>query len=819
MKKNLIHSRKFRHGSVSVALTVLIIAAVVIVNVIASVLAARYSWMYIDMTSEQLYTLSDEAIELLDKSFIEIMEKRVELNEELPLANHGIAEDNISTAEKNLSVVKEGVKTAELNVEKAKEGKIAFAQSVVKARSNYNVAVSNYDLAVAIAELAAENAGRAKGETVAENEMTDEEKLAAANVKIAEENLATAEANLKIAAENERRALENAEIEKYNKQNAYVEGDAGYRELLPYTELGAYKPFEDISAYKNVYGIDFGAHSEYENLAVAERNLEIAKQNLANAEKNIEIAKENESIAKGNADRDVIKGDAGYAALREYEKMLDYESFKTVSNFTEPVKFASITKTAAFNDEKGLYETDVKVKLIFCDLPDNLNNDSSQRMVYETAKDLAERFPEFIEVECIDIWNNSTAVQKYKTTSMSTITSSNVIIESGTEYRICSLRSFFVFNSTAETTAWGYRGEKVFISNILAVAQAESPIACVTINHSEGFKDYEFLNTLQDAGYKVQLIDLAYQEIPDDCRLIVIYNPKEDFMVKDGISEISEIEKIDRYLDGLSCSLMVFVNPETPKLTNLEEYLEEWGVVIDRHTDQLGDTYNYVIKEAASESLTSDGYTFSATYVEKGVGASIHKTLRETTYPPKVIFKNSTSLSYSELYENAFYINQEDTEDTTDEYWYGAYSSNGVSRTIYDVFTTGNGAVAMANGVQVKSAAGQPLKLMTLTREAQMVTNEDVDYATVMVCASTEFATEALLSSAVYGNTDIILASARGMGKEFIPVDLDIKPFASTEISEMSTEAKNRYTVILAVVPAAIVIGTGVFVLVRRKYS
>jgi hypothetical protein len=57
------------------------------------------------------------------------------------------------------------------------------------------------------------------------------------------------------------------------------------------------------------------------------------------------------------------------------------------------------------------------------------------------------------------------------------------------------------------------------------------------------------------------------------------------------------------------------------------------------------------------------------------------------------------------------------------------------------------------------------------------------------------------------------------MGKEFIPVDLDIKPFASTEISEMSTEAKNSYTVILAVVPAAIVIGAGVFVLVRRKYS
>ena len=819
MKKNIIHSRKFRHGSVSVALTVLIIAAVVIINVIASALAARYSWMYIDMTSEQLYTLSDEAIELLDKSFVEIMAKREELNEELPLANHEIAGDNISTAEKNLAVAEGAVATAEKNVELAKLNKIAFAQSVVKARSNYQIADTNYELAKAIVAFAAENAGRAEGESVPSDKMTDEEKLAAANLKIAEENFVTATENLKIAAENEKTAIENVEIEKYNKQNAFEEGDAGSKALLPYKELGEYKPFEDISAYVDVYGLDFGIHSEYENLAVAERNLEIAKNNLEAAKNNVNIAKENEAIAKGNADRDVIKGESGYVEIREFEAIHDYEAYKTVSNFTEPERFLTITKTAAFDGEKGLYETDVKVKLIFCDLPDNLNKDGSQRMVYETAKDLAERFPDYIEVECIDIWNNSTAVQKYKTTSMSTISSTNVIIESGTEYRICSLRSFFVFNTTTDTQAWGYRGEKVFASNILAVAQAESPIACVTVNHTETFSDYELLNTLQEAGYKVMTIDLAYQEIPEDCRLIVVYNPKEDFMVKDGISEISEIEKIDRYLDGLSCSLMVFVNPETPKLTNLEEYLEEWGVVINRHTDQMGDTYNHVVKEATDMSLTSDGYTFAGTYVEKGVGASIHKTLRETTYPPKVIFRNSTSLSYSELYEESYYVNQQDTEDTTDEYWYGTYSSNGVSRSVYDVFTTGNGAVAMANGIQVSNAAGKPLKLMTITREAQMVTNEDEDYATVMVCASTEFATEALLSSAVYGNTDILLSAARGMGKEFIPVDIDLKPFASTEISELSTEAKNRYTVLLTAIPAALVIGTGVFVLVRRKYS
>ena len=290
-------------------------------------------------------------------------------------------------------------------------------------------------------------------------------------------------------------------------------------------------------------------------------------------------------------------------------------------------------------------------------------------------------------------------------------------------------------------------------------------------------------------------------------------------MVKDGVSDVSEIEKIDRYLDGLSCSLMVFVNPETPKLKNLEEYLEEWGVVIDRHTDQLDDTYNYIVKESSDMSLADNGFAFSATYAEMGVGASIHESLRSATYPPKIIFKNSTSLSYSDLYEEKIYSNDDETVGEVGEYKYASYSSNGVVRNVYDVFTTSKNADAMANGIRVEGAETEPFKLMTITREVQMVTGEDEDYSTVMVCASTEFATEALLSSATYGNADLLLSAARGMGKEFIPVDLEIKPFASTEISGMTTEAKNRYTVLLAVIPATIVVGVGVFVLVRRKYS
>ena len=54
---NILHTKKFRHGSVSLSLTIAIIAIVILVNAIFTALADKYLW-FIDMTAEQIYTLA-----------------------------------------------------------------------------------------------------------------------------------------------------------------------------------------------------------------------------------------------------------------------------------------------------------------------------------------------------------------------------------------------------------------------------------------------------------------------------------------------------------------------------------------------------------------------------------------------------------------------------------------------------------------------------------------------------------------------------------------------------------------------------------------
>ena len=62
--RSSLRSRKFKYGSAAVILTVVIIVAVILVNALFSALAGKFLW-YTDLTSENLYTLSDAAVEAI----------------------------------------------------------------------------------------------------------------------------------------------------------------------------------------------------------------------------------------------------------------------------------------------------------------------------------------------------------------------------------------------------------------------------------------------------------------------------------------------------------------------------------------------------------------------------------------------------------------------------------------------------------------------------------------------------------------------------------------------------------------------------------
>lgn len=775
--RNITRSRKFRYGSVSAALTALTIAVVVMLNAGLTALSNKYGFL-VDMTAEKLYTLTDAARELLAGNFETIAADRAEFNRTLPETNYKAAGNNSLRADETLALADKNITVAGKNIDIATRNLELFSKSTAIAEDNLDIAEDNLKHAQSLYEFILSKEGEGADNTAA----------AAALLKTAEKNLEIAEANIKVVAAN--RASQSG-----------------------YTVPGSFDSLEIISGYK--YFGSFTAHINNEDGRIAAANLEIAENNKKTAEANAAIAAENLEIARRNRDSGALPGSSSYLEPRKFEQYRTFEKFVTYSKINGAETPRTYETYLEFGEE-SVTVGDMKVRIIFCDEMDAIVENTTQRLVLDTAEDLQRAFPDIISVEFVNVWTNPSAVEPYKQTPLSKIYSTNVILVSGTESRLYALNAFFTFSDTTSTEPWAYRGEKTFAAGMLSLLKAESPIACVTINHGEMFTDYELLNLLGDAGYLVRTINLAAEEIPADCRMLVVYNPTSDFLVRDNVSDVSEIAKINTWLDDFN-SMMVFMSPDSPVLPNLEEYLQEWGIVYERSYNKDSDRIlPYMIKDT-SQSLTADGMTIVGEYTTKGLGASIHTDMRSVTYPAKVIFKNTMSISYPASYSVLTY---EDENDPTNTFRYGSYYSNGVSRSIYDVFVSSPNAVAMAGGDQVKAASTlEPFKLMTITRETQMISNDTADYSYVLACGSTAFASSDMLQSSAFGNSEVLISALRSMAKETVVVDLKFKPFASTKIESITTAEANQYTVILTVIPASIVLGIGIFVVVRRRYS
>ncbi len=470
----------------------------------------------------------------------------------------------------------------------------------------------------------------------------------------------------------------------------------------------------------------------------------------------------------------------------------------------------------------------IPVKIIFCSERDIVWNNDYARHVLYTALHLEKEFPGYFEVSFINVKQNPSAVQKYKITSSTNIYSSNVIFEFGTEYRVYALDHFFLKSDSTSSAPWAYNGELDFSSAILAVTRAESPVAVFTVNHGEQLDDIaSFRELVHKAGYVVEEIDFEKDPLPENTRLIITYDPQTDFYGFGHMGETgtSEIQKLDDFLDT-ACSFLLFVDDETPAMPVLEEYMEEWGTVISRvENEETGETDNYTIRDM-NQKLDKDGYTLIGQYATDGMGASVTADMRSVSYPAKVVFPHATAIRRADGYSTV-YVSAEETSDGV-AYSYESYYRNGVSRIFSNVFTSYNTASAEVFGEQYEIATDRNLfRLMTITSEERTV--QETNYITtddrsfVCVCGSTEMASDALLDSATYGNTDVLVACLRYMGRAVVPAHLDLKGFKVYEIdaqySGLTAKKAVSTTVWLTLIPLLLCTAVGTVITVRRKYK
>lgn len=519
------------------------------------------------------------------------------------------------------------------------------------------------------------------------------------------------------------------------------------------------------------------------------------------------------------------------STVTRYAIQTDVSLYTPSENYIKWIREEVIPMVDQLNGERAARgEEPLTVNIKFCAERDEIYASDVMRFLQYSVMALQKEFPDHVKVSYIDIEENPSAVQQYKATSASRIYPYQIIFEFGTEYRVRSYDTFFLKADETSTDYWAYNGEQKITSILLGLTRAVSPVAAFITNHGENVASIAAFRTLvEHAGYEVVDIDLSRDPIPENCRLLISYDPKTDFLglgnsaFAGTVADESEIQKLDDFLNE-SCSFMLFVDNDTPALPVLEEYMEEWGVTVSRGELADGTVENYTVRDEA-QKLDKDGYTPIADYVTTGMGGTITSPLRNVAYPAKVVFPNATSITMSDSYHTTFVA--EDTSTGTPAYAYGRYYRNGVSRYLHDVFWAGTNAVAEVGGETYEiSTSIKRFKLMTLSAETRSIqetsylTTSDPSY--VAVFGSTEFVSDALLESAAYGNADVMSATLLTMGREVEPANLEFKSF---KVYEMDTDTYQpdigdmmATTVVLTALPIVICITVGLVISIKRKY-
>ena len=292
------------------------------------------------------------------------------------------------------------------------------------------------------------------------------------------------------------------------------------------------------------------------------------------------------------------------------------------------------------------------IKITFCTDPDYLVGSDTMRATYFMALSLQNEFDN-VTVKTVNAALDPTAIAAYKTTSRDKISATDVIVSYGAKYRIVNASAFWTTYSESEGY-FSYNGEYRMASIIASITAIYQPVAYFVTDHGETYynpanpdsqnsKDTGYLaDLLTERGLKIDTLDLSsVDRIPEDCVLLIINNPTEDFTYDpdrlDEFGYVTDTEKLDRYLVRDYGSIIINKAHDV-ELPCLERFVSEWGI-------GFGDEQVYDPDKAlfASSGSDSDNSKFAGVYDsnEENFGYAYYGTYSTLSSAPQMVFNNT----------------------------------------------------------------------------------------------------------------------------------------------------------------------------------
>lgn len=381
-----------------------------------------------------------------------------------------------------------------------------------------------------------------------------------------------------------------------------------------------------------------------------------------------------------------------------------------------------------------------------------------------------------MKVKYVDLTSNPSFTSDYPNVDWQSSSANNIVlVESGKQYKVLTLADCFeydeqTYNYNGSYSFTGTKIEQAVITAILNVTTDDKVVVDMIKGNNE--QDYSSLKSLlENNAYQVNEVSLATGDFDKDAKVAIMYAPSVDLDEK-------IVEKLSTWLsnDGKYGRSLIYVpTADMGEMPNLDDFLKEWGMSIDR---------GYVFETDESTLVSaSSPYAFTVSY-----GDYYTDNLKNSKIP--VVVSESHAVNITD--ENTAHALLKTTDKA------GVLPIDADKSWDYKDAITGNGENVAAEGV---------------------MTNEDKKSSRVVVFGSYIMFSDTIMKYNSFNNSAYFMNVINTIAdKEDVGITIESKSIDNTELGITDVATQNTMLVVFVIViPIAILVAGFVFWLRRRN--
>lgn len=381
-----------------------------------------------------------------------------------------------------------------------------------------------------------------------------------------------------------------------------------------------------------------------------------------------------------------------------------------------------------------------------------------------------------MKIKYVDLTSNPSFTSNYPNVDWQSSSANNIVlVESGKQYKVLTLTDCFeydeqTYNYYGTYSFTGTKIEQAVVTAILNVTTDDKVVVDMIKGNNE--QDYSSLKSLlENNAYQVNEVSLATGDFDKDAKVAIMYAPSVDLDEK-------IVEKLSTWLsnDGKYGRSLIYVpTADMGEMPNLDDFLKEWGMSIDRG-------YVFETDETAFVNANSP-YAFTVSY-----GDYYKDNLKNSKIP--VVVSESHAVNITD--ENTAHALLKTTDKA------GVLPIDADKSWDYKDAITGNGENVAAEGV---------------------MTNEDKKSSRVVVFGSYIMFSDTIMKYNSFNNSAYFMNVINTIAdKEDVGITIESKSIDNTELGITDVATQNTMLVVFVIViPIAILVAGFVFWLRRRN--